>query len=156
MLLYCIIQRIFIPKFCIFRKSVTIYHRTDVPQLALVSIPPHKPLPPPCWYFRLQEIEKYGFKVDPQWYNYTKFHPNPSSGSRDESRRQINMTNTCTTCKERLTTTWRPAGYSDLTKEVIFGRSCILKGKRGRRVQLWGPFACLVALAPSTAHPTDV
>jgi hypothetical protein len=34
-------------------------------QVALVSIPPHKFVRPPCWYCRLQEIEKYGFKVVP-------------------------------------------------------------------------------------------
>jgi hypothetical protein len=33
-------------------------------QVALVSIPPHKFVHQPCWYYRLQEIEKYDFRVD--------------------------------------------------------------------------------------------
>jgi hypothetical protein len=34
-------------------------------QVALVSIPPHKFVGPPCWYYRLQKIEKYDIGVFP-------------------------------------------------------------------------------------------
>jgi hypothetical protein len=34
-------------------------------QAALVSIPPHKFVRLPCWYYRLSEIEKYDFRAVP-------------------------------------------------------------------------------------------
>jgi hypothetical protein len=53
MLLLYIVQMITIPKFCIFRKSITIHHCVALLQVALMSIPPHKFVCPPCWYYRL-------------------------------------------------------------------------------------------------------
>jgi hypothetical protein len=64
MLLFYIIQRFTFPKFCIFWKS-TIYLCTALLQVALVSIPPHKFVRLPCWYYRLQETAKYDFRVVP-------------------------------------------------------------------------------------------
>jgi hypothetical protein len=46
-------QRITAPKFCIFRKSFTITHCMALLEVALVSIPPHKFVRLPCWYYRL-------------------------------------------------------------------------------------------------------
>jgi hypothetical protein len=48
-----------------FRKCITIHHSMALLQVVLVSIPPHKFVRPPCWYYRLQEVEKHDFKVDP-------------------------------------------------------------------------------------------
>jgi hypothetical protein len=49
--------------------------------MALVSIPSHKFVRSPCWFFLLQEIQRCDFRVRPQWHNaHTKFHPNTSSG----------------------------------------------------------------------------
>jgi hypothetical protein len=53
MLLFYIIQRITIPKFSIFRKSITIQHCMALLQVGLVSIPTHKFVLPPCWYYQL-------------------------------------------------------------------------------------------------------
>jgi hypothetical protein len=47
------IQRITVPKFGIFRKSITTPRYMALLQVALVSIPPHKFVRPPCWYYRL-------------------------------------------------------------------------------------------------------
>jgi hypothetical protein len=47
------------------KKSITIHHCTALLQVALVSTTPHKFVRPPCWYYRVQEIEKYDFRVDP-------------------------------------------------------------------------------------------
>jgi hypothetical protein len=33
--------------------------------VALVSLPPHKFVRAPCWYYRLYEITKYNFRADP-------------------------------------------------------------------------------------------
>jgi hypothetical protein len=49
-------------KICIFRKS-TIHYCIALLQVALVSTPPHKFVRPPCWYYRLYEIEEYDFRV---------------------------------------------------------------------------------------------
>jgi hypothetical protein len=65
MLLFYTMQRITPPKFYIFRKSITIHHCTALLQVALVSIPPHKFVRPPCWYYQLREIVKYDFRVVP-------------------------------------------------------------------------------------------
>jgi hypothetical protein len=56
MFLFYIIQRITIPKFCISRKYITMHHCMALLQVALVSIPPHKFVRPPYWYYRLYEI----------------------------------------------------------------------------------------------------
>jgi hypothetical protein len=86
MLLFYIFQRIALPKFRILLKSITISHCMVLLQVALVSIPPRKFVRPPCWYYQLQEIEKYDFRVVPNGIksipNY--MHTNPSSGSRVE------------------------------------------------------------------------
>jgi hypothetical protein len=41
------------PRLCIFRKSITIHQCTTLLQVPLASIPPHKFVPPLCWYYRL-------------------------------------------------------------------------------------------------------
>jgi hypothetical protein len=64
MLLFYIMQRITTPKLCIFRKSITLHHCMPLLQVALVSIPPHRFVRPPCWYYRLFDIKKYDFRVD--------------------------------------------------------------------------------------------
>jgi hypothetical protein len=51
-----------------------------------VSTPPHEFVCPPCWYYQLQEIKKYDFRVDPNGItSIPNFIQNPSSGSRVES-----------------------------------------------------------------------
>jgi hypothetical protein len=65
MLLFYIIQRITVPKLRILRKSITVYHCMILLQVALVSVPPHVFVLSPCWYYRLHEIKKYDFRVDP-------------------------------------------------------------------------------------------
>jgi hypothetical protein len=65
MLLFYIIQRITIPKVCIFRKSITINHCMALLQVALLSITSHKFVRLPCWHYRLYEIEKLDFRVVP-------------------------------------------------------------------------------------------
>jgi hypothetical protein len=52
-------------KLCIFRKSITMYHCMALLQVALVSIPPHKFVCPPCLYYWSQEIVKHDFRVVP-------------------------------------------------------------------------------------------
>lgn len=52
-------------------------------QMQLLWIAPHESVSPPCWYFRLQEIQKHDFFFICQWHNvHTRFHPNPFSGSQ--------------------------------------------------------------------------
>jgi hypothetical protein len=63
MLLFYMMQRITTPKLCIFLKSVTKRHCMTLLQVALVSIPSHKFVLSPCWYYLLQEIKKYDFRV---------------------------------------------------------------------------------------------
>jgi hypothetical protein len=46
-------------------KTKTIHQYMALLQVALVSIPPRKFVLSPCWYYRLQEIEKYDFSVVP-------------------------------------------------------------------------------------------
>jgi hypothetical protein len=63
MLVFSVTQRSTIPKFCIFRKSITVRHCNALLQVTLVSIPPHKFVRPPCWYYGLYEIAKNGFRT---------------------------------------------------------------------------------------------
>jgi hypothetical protein len=64
MLLFHIIQRITVPKFCIFRKSISIHPYMSLLQVALVSIPTYTFVRPPCSYYRLYETENHDFRVD--------------------------------------------------------------------------------------------
>jgi hypothetical protein len=64
-MLFYMKQRIYFPKFRISRKSVSIHHCVALLQVVLVSIPPQKFVHPPCWYYQLQEIEKYEFRANP-------------------------------------------------------------------------------------------
>jgi hypothetical protein len=76
-------------------------------QVALVSIPPHKFVCPSCWYYLLQEIEKYDFRGDPNGItsipNFTQIRPAVLELNRMD--RQTDMTSSiipCTWCKERI------------------------------------------------------
>jgi hypothetical protein len=78
-MLFYTVQRITFPKFCIFQKFITVHHHMALLQVALVSIPPHKFIRPPCWYYQLQEIVKYDFWVVPNGItsipNFIQIHP---------------------------------------------------------------------------------
>jgi hypothetical protein len=64
-LLFYILPIITFPKFCIFRKSIPIHYCMALLQVTVLSTPPHKFVRPPCWYYRLYQIEKYDFWVVP-------------------------------------------------------------------------------------------
>jgi hypothetical protein len=53
MLLFNIIQIIYMPEVCILRKSIVMCQCMTLLQVALVSIPLHKFVSPPCWYYPL-------------------------------------------------------------------------------------------------------
>jgi hypothetical protein len=64
-MLFYTTQRITAPMVCIFQTSLIIHHCMALLQVVLVSIPPHKFVHPPCWYYRLEKIVKYDFRVVP-------------------------------------------------------------------------------------------
>jgi hypothetical protein len=63
-------------------------------QVALVSTPPHKFVRPPCWYYGLQKIEKYFFRVVPNGItsvlNFIQIHP--AALELNQAVRQTDMT----------------------------------------------------------------
>jgi hypothetical protein len=57
MLLFYIMQRNTVMKFCIFQQSVTTHKCVTVLQVPVMLIPQQKFVRPPCWYFIMQKIE---------------------------------------------------------------------------------------------------
>jgi hypothetical protein len=105
-LLFYIMQRIIVSKFCIFKIPK---HCIALLQVALVSFPPHKFVSPPYGYYRLQESEKYDFGVKPNGITCT---PNfiqigPGVPELNHADRQtwpaLYAFISYTPCKERLT-----------------------------------------------------
>jgi hypothetical protein len=114
-------KELLFPKFCIFRKSMTIHHcmAPDFPKIyvhtslygPIASGASVDPTSQVCFSTMLLlpivgnlKVRFYG---SPQWHSvHSKFHPNPSSGSRVESWGQTDMTSPnafipCTSCKQR-------------------------------------------------------
>jgi hypothetical protein len=77
-------------------------------QVALVSLPPHKFVRPPCWYFWMYEIEEYDFTVAPNGMtpilNFIQIRP--AVLELNHTDRQTDMTSpafiSCTSSKERM------------------------------------------------------
>jgi hypothetical protein len=91
-----------------FRKSFTIHHSMALLQVALMLIPPHKFVRPPCCYYLLHKIEKYNFRLVP---NGITLMPNfiqicPAVLELNHADRQTWPAQyafiSCTLCKERI------------------------------------------------------
>jgi hypothetical protein len=73
-----------------------------------VSIPPHKFVRPPCWYYLLKEIENYDFRVFPNGItsipDFIQVRPDVFLLNHTETDRHDRLSAfiSCTSCNERI------------------------------------------------------
>jgi hypothetical protein len=101
--------------------------------VALVSIPPHKSLRQPCWYYWLHETEYYYFRAVPGSMCPCQISSKSVSSSRAESCGQTNMTSPIyvnsvqeTHRKENRLFTAALAWRGVLVYEINGGINCVL------------------------------